>query len=320
MAGVSLSYISIFLFLSFGLAETYFTQYFKQYTFNTQKYIKLNKNKLSVFTNNSELLFFCIISHCLNYYSLKISCINFLNIINFFNVYFYIILLSIFCCNIVFLQQNVNKQNNNYLFLVTTSLILCVYYYTWCTNYILLLLTLETVTTLYYFFFLKNSSTASFSLIKYKNLISYYLWLSFFTLIFFTVNLLIFIYLFGTINFTELQFFYINQKISTLMLIGFFWKLGMPSFHFFKLELYRYLDFFNLILFSIISLIINSLLFIFLLYTLNIILTYNNILLIICCFLNIFLLIQSVDKIYFYYFFAISGINTWLFFLILLIS
>lgn len=235
-------------------------------------------------------------------------------------MYFYFFIFNIIISLIFLNLDNKSIINKRYFLNINIMLFTLLYIYTMSTNYIVLLLSLETITTLYYFFFLKTTRETNFSLIKYKNLISYYLWLSFFTLLFFSANLIVLTYSYGTLNFLELRFFNLEHKYYVLLFIAFFWKLGVPLFHFFKLELYRYLDFIGLVLFSIISLSINSFMFLYFLQISNTVFQYNEIIVILCTTFNLILLLQSIEKIYLYYFFAISGINTWSFFLIILTS
>ena len=171
---------------------------------------------------------------------------------------------------------------------------------------------------LYIFFFsLKYSHNSLLTVNKYKNLISYYLWLSFFTLIFIVINLIQWIFLFGTLNFTELGYFLSENQLTIFIFLAFFWKFGVSGFHFFKLELYKYLESFPLLIFSTVSLVVNTFLLIYLLYILSTILNYSVSLLIFVMLFNIVILLQGLDKVYFFYFFAISSINTWVFFFII---
>jgi len=318
MSGVSLINYWVIIFLSFGLCLSYIiehTNILQLHKYNTETNFSKINNK---FITNL-IVYYSSFWHFICYGSLKTT-----NLVSdiyiYFNVYTYFFLIT-FILNITFFSIK-NTQASNYIYFqnIIVLLFICLYLCIFCSNYIILLLIVELITTIYYFFFLKNSTDKSFSLIKYKNLISYYLWLSFFTLLFFSICLIYWVYMYGTLDIYELRAFKLNIKLSLLMFISFFWKLGVPLFHFFKLELYRYLDFISLLIFSLISLIINSFLFIYLLYLIDISSLYNTYLFILISFINFLLLIQAIDKIYFFYFFAISGFNTWLFFIIITIS
>lgn len=314
MAGVYLLnfwYISV---LTIGLIELFFFSYFFFYTLNSLKIFKNNNYLLLSDNSNTLLLKYIYIMHIIC--CLSIKCINtqFITSYNFFNIYF-----IIFCLYYFFIINNIGA-NTFYFPIVVLSLYCLAYYYTITVEYITLLLIIETITTLYYFFFLKYSKDKTVTLIKYKNLISQYLWLSFFTLVFFVINTILWVYLYGTLNYTQLSYFLQNKFFCIFILIAFFWKLGLPIFHFYKLELYQFLNFLNLIIFSLTSLIVNSILFIYLLYiiNLNFTITYTPILIILM--FSLILMFQGVDKLSVFYFFAISSINTWIFFLIISFS
>ena len=59
--------------------------------------------------------------------------------------------------------------------MLLSFLTILLHIFTSCVDYITLLLVLETITTVYFFFFLKNSYSSTFTLLRYKNLISQYL-------------------------------------------------------------------------------------------------------------------------------------------------
>jgi hypothetical protein len=318
MAGVYLNYVWILTFFSVGLLELFFFQHFTQYRFNTLQSFKQNTAKnLNILGSNIQTTFTAF-WHVFAYLTLKISPTSYTEVFNYYNVYLVFFILLHQANNSLFQDFYLKKisiyqSSNLFLFFL-------VYLYTACTDFITMLLIVETITTLYYFFFLKHSANNSVTLLKYKNLISYYLWLSFFTLLFFVLNLFYWVYTYGTLDFDELQNIESNSVSATLILVAFFWKLGVPAFHFFKLELYRYLDFGSLVLFSTLSLTINTLIFIYLLNVLNCVLTYNLFIFVAAITFNIIILVQSLDKIFLFYFLAISSLNTWVFFLIISLS
>ena len=167
------------------------------------------------------------------------------------------------------------------------------------------------------FFFLQYSHKDYNLIVKYKNLISYYLWLSFFTLIFFVISIVLLSFIYGTLDYREINYFYIVNYIFYFIFISLSLKLGVPGFHFFKLELYKYLPINNLILFSVFSLVINFFIF-FYLYSLFYSMLFNNTLIIlIVLFINIIILAINTDKLSIFYFFALSSVNTWAFFLMI---
>lgn len=320
MSGVSLINYWVIIFLIVGVCVAYTIEHSNVLQLNVSPKSSNNFSKINNKFTANTVIYFSVLWHFLNYFTLKINTMSITDIYPLFNVYTYLFLITFFL-NISFLNIK-NNQTSNYSYFqsIVILLFICLYLCIFCDNYIVLLLLVELITTIYYFFFLKNSTSQSFSLIKYKNLISYYLWLSFFTLILFSLCLIGWVYLYGTLNIYELRTFKVDIKFCFLIFVAFFWKLGVPLFHFFKLELYRYLDFISLLIFSLVSLVINSFLFIYVLYILDILSLYNTYIFILITIINFILLMQSVDKIYFFYFFAISGLNTWLFFIIISIS
>ena len=261
VAGVSLTYCFLLAIFFISIGESFFTQHINKYNFKSLKHFKELSNNNTLLSNVNVIFVFLVVWFIFSYGTLKVlkfNSLNSFNSFNFFNIYFYFFTFNILISLIFLNLGDKSIINKRYLLNINVLLFTLLYIYTMSTNYIVLLLSLETITTLYYFFFLKTTKEVNFSLIKYKNLISYYLWLSFFTLLFFSFNLIVLTYSYGTLNFLELRFFNLEHKYYILLLIAFFWKLGVPLFHFFKLELYRYLDFISLVLFSIISLSINS--------------------------------------------------------------
>lgn len=312
MTGVYLHYFWLFFTLIFGLVEFFFFNYFLNYNINILKNFKNNfKSILDFNLLNFNLLNFNLLAHTVAYISFKVYTQMFTLSINFFNVFLLVFLVYFFIL-IKFSTLDTAKY-----FWIIINVYLLIYLYAVVLDFITLLLILETITTLYYFFFLQHSKSSNYSLIKYKNLISQYLWLSFFTLIFFMLNIFIFIFIFGTLNFNELISLNINKTYFFFLIIAFFWKLGLPLFHFFKLELYQFLNFPSLVLFSTLTLVSNSFLFIYTIFLLNTIVSLSNFLIFLIFMFNLIFLIQGLEKIQIFYFFALSSINTWVFFLLL---
>ena len=317
MAGVLMYFFPPLFFLMTGVIEIFFFQYYTKYKFSSVKSFKNNNTTklMNIITANAQVAFITC-WHFLSYFNYKLYYATFDNIFNFLNII--TIFFFIFSVFFYFVTQSFFSKNYSYQSIVFT-LFFFLYLITFCKDYISFLIIIETITTLYFFFFIKYSFTDSLSTVKYKNLISYYLWLSFFTLIFIILNLMQWVYFFGSLDFLELTYF-INNNYFIIIFVSFFWKLGVPGFHFFKIEVYKYLDILPLIIFSTISLLINTLLIIYLLNILNVILTYKSLLILIVIISNIILLLQGVDKIYFFYFLALSSINTWTFFIIISLS
>jgi hypothetical protein len=94
-------------------------------------------------------------------------------------------------------------------------------------------------------------------------------------------------------------------------LLGLFWKLGLPVFHFFKLEVYKFLLKENVFLFSILTTIINVVLLFFCLTEPSIftaLFTHNIFVLFIL--FAVCLVIINLKLTNFLQFFALSGVFT----------
>ena len=129
-------------------------------------------------------------------------------------------------------------------------------------DYICFLLFLELLGVAYYFFFLNYLDKVYISFLHYKHFLVMYLLNSFLTTLFFSFGIVLICIYFGTVNFSELLYFTIEQKHALFFIIlGLGWKLGLPGLHFFKLELYNYLPLTLLFFFSVISLVLHTYIF-----------------------------------------------------------
>lgn len=152
------------------------------------------------------------------------------------------------------------------VFVISSNLILV---YTVISNMLSFLLVLEVISVLYYFFLLSSTSISDLSIIKYKHLLLLYLVSSVITTLFFFISFFFFYFSYGTIHFYELSILpNVTFMAEFLLIVSILWKLGVPGFHFFKLEIYQYLSVSIVILFSIFSLILGSSLLIFIMYKL----------------------------------------------------
>lgn len=181
-------------------------------------------------------------------------------------------------------------------------------------NFISFLLMVELISTIYFFFVLVFMKSKTLTLIKLKNLISNFLWISFFTLVLFFIGLLFITRDCGTLTFKELyrvsafSEFYVWQVI----LIALLWKIGGPGFYFFKLELYQYLPTNSLIVFSIISAFTSCFLLHFMFANCWPIFVNHQLgLIFYLTVYNCILLIRGLKNTTFYQFLALSAINTW---------
>lgn len=314
MTGVSLTYLWFFFFFFIILTENYLFYFFRIIKKKNKYTHFTSTNILSTGLQNKAYGQYCIIILTILILTLKVNKLNYNGIANLF--FFYTILIL----SILYYFRNywdLFTGNKNFLsiFHIVFFLLFLLYFFTITYNFIIIILLIEMITTLYYFFFLQFSQQNYTSILKYKNLISYYLWLSFFTLVFFTISILLLSINYGTVNYKEVNYFYISNYIFYFIFISLSFKLGIPGFHFFKLELYKYLPINTLILFSIFGLVINMFIFFFILYLLYPLIINSVYIIFFVLIVNILLLLVNIDKVSIFYFFALSSINTWAFFL-----
>ena len=278
MTGVSLSYLWYFFLFFFILSESYLFYFIKIEHYKTTKVFFVVNTKNSYNMQNTLYNKYCMLTIVILILTLKTSKV-------FYSPLFMLItnyILFIFLLLLLFNRYLTRLETKNLFFSYFHLIVLLIsffYFLFFTKNLILILILVEIITTLYYFFFLQFSQLNNINLIKYKNLISYYLWLSFITLILISSIIILFSFNYGTTSITEVSYFTVNKILYYILFISFTFKLGLPGFHFFKLELYKYLPINILILFSIFSLLINTFIYIYILIILqsNII---NNLLII----------------------------------------
>lgn len=201
-----------------------------------------------------------------------------------------------------------------FLILIFFFTILTSFYF--INNLMLFILALELISILYYFFFLQQTEKDLLTFLKLKNLLNLYLWFSFFTLVLLSFSVLVCVFTVGTVNFFQLECFrYTTTSLYwTILLLALFWKMALPGFHFFKLELYQYISILFLLIFSSLTLLLNCFLINFLLATFGLILKVQFFyFLIFALIYNIFLNIKGFLNTTVYQFLAISSLNSLLF-------
>lgn len=187
-------------------------------------------------------------------------------------------------------------------------------------SFLLLFFFLELLSVYYYFFFLYVDVSANkISFIKYKNFLLFYLWNSFLTSMLAGASLVFGVYYFGSTEFTTLSLFTPKELFSCIFFffVAFCWKLGIGGFHFFKFEIYLYLDMVSVIWFSVVSLVVN--LFVFFLLILKpcflvVAMSYSISFLLLLFTLNVFIFFFRLNTLS--QFFAVSSLIT----LLMLIS
>lgn len=216
-------------------------------------------------------------------------------------------LLTLFSRVLLDLKELQQLWNLSILLFITVSCFLFV------NNFLVLVFVLELLGIVYYFFFLTQISSLSDTFLKYRNLLSLYLWNSFLVLCLLAIINFSFVYFSGTLDFSELQ--YVNNTNFVLwqvVLISILWKSGAPGFHFFKIELYRYISKYLVFIFSAYTLYFNYFILMFVLFSFYPTLVTNNHLMIIyLLFVNTLLLVRANNGGSIYNFFAYSSVNTW---------
>lgn len=227
----------------------------------------------------------------------------------------YIISLLLIFKILLYLSKSVivNKETVSANFIVLMLVYIAIANIYLVKDLVLFLFILELVGITYFFFFLNKLCGVNSNFLKYKNLISFYLWTSFLVLIAISVAILVTVYNYGTLYFSELNLFTYGFSEYTwqFLLFSLLWKLGAPGYHFFKLQIYQFLPLYTLLLFSVISLFVNFLLLQFLLMSLIPVFFFSkSVILVYLLVFNFILLLNLQNHLPFYEFFGYSSINT----------
>jgi hypothetical protein len=265
---------------------------------NTKNYL-LNYSKKNVTNLNLKYIY--------NFYSFWIFILFIFFKVDFVNNY--IISIILFYIGVIHLLKNYISNNINFLLFNIITFLLLFYY---INNYIIFFLFIELYSILFYFFFITHNQSKNINILQYKNMLLLYLFNNFFSTILYLIGMYYIIYLYGTLNFTELN--YLSKQPSLqiyFIVISFIIKLSLPGFHFLKIEVYKYLSFENIIVYSVVTLFLN---YIFLITFFNQNLIYINLnnyklfnLLVIMATL---IFIQKLKLNNFHEFIAYSGFST----------
>jgi hypothetical protein len=104
-----------------------------------------------------------------------------------------------------FAKQKCSQFELDTLLTISIWLLFSLSTFCFCSNFIILLFNIELIATVYFFFFLFYIKKDSITLIKFKNLLSNYLFVSFFTICGFSIALLLIVHYVGSVNFQELN-------------------------------------------------------------------------------------------------------------------
>jgi hypothetical protein len=216
----------------------------KNFVINYSKKNNKNINNKNIFPFLFYFLFIYILF-------LKSSFVN-----NFILTIFFIYLLII-----QFSKEEISSNQNFLLFNICFFLILF--------NYINLMITfflyVEVYAVIFYFFFIVYDKKKNINILEYKNMLLLYLFNNFFSTISFLLGIHYLVFYYGTLNFTELSYINITPHWEFyFVIVSFIIKLSLPGFHFLKIEIYKYLSFDIIIIYSIFTLLLNFTFMVFL--------------------------------------------------------
>lgn len=254
------------------------------------------------------------------YYSYNTNCLLFLlsallltkNVTSVNTILFIFVTLTVYMlCILLRTSYFFQKTNSNSIQLILVAFILFLFFFSIIDSFLSLFFLVEVYGVLYYFIFLTSYIFTNQTLLKYKNNLLIILWNNFLTTIFLSLGCLYMFKHCGTSQFSEVAITLHKNYPVYLFLVGLAWKLGLPLFHFFKLEVYKYLLRENVFIFSVITANLNTIILFFCLsipsvYT---VLYNNNLIFLIILFCsNLVLFSLNLKNIL--YFFALSSIIT----------
>lgn len=247
---------------------------------------------------------------------LSFKCMKGIDTLNFFRLFVFYLMVLIFLRILSyyswkFIKRNIEEEIILGIFIWFSTAIVGFFF---ISNLLLLLFGIELVAVIYYFFFLSILNTKVITLVKFKNLLSNYLWVSFFTLVLFFSSLVIITSYCGSLKFNHMVVLapIVPSIYWHVLLLAFLWKIGAPGFYFFKLELYQFIPLHFLIIFSLLSVVVNC--FVLSFFFINCWQIYANtnwILLAYLLVLNFIILSRGLKLMNFYQFLGLSAVNTW---------
>ncbi len=302
-----LSFNSFFLIgvIFFLQVELFIHLCYTTYIFYTKTLKVLNSNKISRVSfnlniNNVYIFFFFI------YIIFLKSSVN---------LYLFLITFSLFLIyllnKVLAFVNNYTKINTNFPSNILSLTIGLLFLLPHIKSFLVLFFFIELYSVIYYFSFLNTYSFSNQTLLKYKNGLLLLLWNNFLTTFFLAISCFFLVRFYGTTSFLELNLITTHSNIIYLYLVGLAWKLGLPIFHFFKLEIYKFLLKENVFFFSVVTTIFNLLILCFCVSQFVIFNTIylNNLLIILSIFaLNLIILNLTLSNLL--YFFAISSLLT----------
>lgn len=239
------------------------------------------------------------------------SDLPFIQFFIYLNIFCFLILLTIFG---FFARKRCSQFELDTLLTVSIWLLFSLSTFCFCSNFIILLFNIELIATVYFFFFLFYITNKSITVIKFKNLLSNYLFVSFFTICGFSIALLLIINYVGSVDFAELNASakLIPFYVWNILLLALLTKLGGPGVFFFKVEIYKILSIYSVVFFSVCSFFINSVIILFLFKMCIVFYTSNSFLILTGLLLsNLIVLGRGFQLVSFCQFLGLSAVNTW---------
>lgn len=270
------------------------------------KSLRINKiNKLNIdsyFLNYNKLVLSFILL-----YLITLKSINLFSIL----LMFYLLIISYWLISIIRGITFFVKTDFKILNLICFLFFGLIFFLINISSFLSFFFFIELYGVLYFFIFLNSYKFTNLTLLKYKNGLLFLLWNNFLTTVFISLSCLYLFKLYGTTNFTELSFLTTSSNCLYFFFFGIAWKLGLPGFHFFKLEVYKYLLKENVFFFSSLTILFNIVIF-FYFFQIPIVFNtfYLNNWLIICFVFLINLILFNLKLTNLLYFFALSGVIT----------
>jgi len=176
-------------------------------------------------------------------------------------LYFYNIIINLFIFYVIYyILINYYKSISKFYFSVHILLLFFITYilsFFFIVNFLEFFILIELYSTLYFFFYSYQKTLPTNSLNSYKINLSLLLWNNFLTSLLMFISLYFFLSENNSTNFNELFFFKNSENPIYIFMLGIFFKVGLPSFHFFKYEVYLYLNDEYIFLFPLITSLIN---------------------------------------------------------------
>lgn len=264
------------------------------------KVSNLTQNLNNITINNLNIVYFILLFILLLFWRDYSVFTNWLVILS--GVFFFI--------NNIF-EKLVKFKTNSIIYIIIPCFLFTLLLLSFVDSLLVLFFFIELYGVLYYFFFLTSYNFTTQTILRYKNALLLLLWNNFLTTIFLTIGCFFLLQDFGTTSFVELNIVMGADWGLYFFVVGFFWKLGLPTFHFFKLEIYKYLLKENVFLFSTLTTLINFLLF-YLVFSktavFSVICSINFFIILVS--VTILLIILNLKNTNILQFFALSGVFT----------